>query len=269
MPNNRKLVLILLTGWCLLVAPTGWAQDASLIDTFMVLDTVAMPGEVLPLQLYVANDSIELAAIAAYFKIDNSVLEWVGEWDSVYIPPTYLIKYDTLPRAEIPDLFYPFNLFMNSNFHSSGIEFGGMNAAGYVAAIPQGSGPIYQFYVKVKESAPVGVQTQIAPFNPIDLPPYDDWRSCQYANLAGTLTVDPTLVAGTLEVIALTYGDCNRDGLTNIDDGLFLINYIFGGGTAPNPTALGDNNCDGIVNISDVVFLIEFIFAGGPPPGDC
>ncbi len=269
MPNYRKLLVVLLTGCCLLsVAPVS-AQEASLIDTFMVLDTVAMPGEVLPVQFYLANDSSELAAISAYFKIDNTILEWVGEWDSVYVPPLFLVRYDTLPRAEIPDLFYPFKLFMNTNFHSSGIEFGGMNGAGYIAAIPRGSGLIYQIYVKVKESTPVGVQTQIAPFNPIDVPPYDDSRSCQYADLTGDINVDPTLVAGTLEVIALVYGDCNRDGLVNISDGLFLIDYIFGGGAAPNPPVLGDNNCDEIVNITDVVYLIEFIFAGGPEPGDC
>jgi hypothetical protein len=31
---------------------------------------------------------------------------------------------------------------------------------------------------------------------------------------------------------------------------------------------VGDANCDGQVDIDDVVYLINFIFAGGPPPGD-
>ena len=30
----------------------------------------------------------------------------------------------------------------------------------------------------------------------------------------------------------------------------------------------GDVNCDGIANITDAVYLIQWIFGGGPPPGD-
>ncbi|MFH2056045.1 MAG: dockerin type I repeat-containing protein [bacterium] len=269
MLNYRKLILILATGCCLLSVAPLWAQEASLIDTFRVLDTVAMPGETLPVQFYLANDSLELAAMAAYFKIDNSVLEWVGEWDSVFVPPTFLIKYDTLPRADIPNLFNPIHIFMISYIHDSGVEFGVMTGAGIHTAIPKGSGPIYQFYVKVKESVPVGTQTLIEPFDPIDLPPFDDSRFSQFSDQFGELYVEPTLVAGTLEVIAVAYGDANRDGSVNISDAVALIHFVFDDGEPPNPVALGDANCDGAVNITDVVYIIDYVFNGGPAPGDC
>jgi hypothetical protein len=66
-------------------------------------------------------------------------------------------------------------------------------------------------------------------------------------------------------------GDANGDGVVNIGDAVYLVNFIFKGGPPPAPYALcsGDANCDCQVNIADAVYLINFIFKGGPPPCDC
>jgi hypothetical protein len=64
-------------------------------------------------------------------------------------------------------------------------------------------------------------------------------------------------------------GDADGNGLVNISDAVFLISYIFGGGTAPEPIELGDADCNGLVNISDAVYLISYIFGGGPEPCNC
>ena len=71
----------------------------------------------------------------------------------------------------------------------------------------------------------------------------------------------PALIFG-----ASICGDANGDGKTNISDAVFLINFVFAGGTIPNPLCTGDANGDDIVNISDAVYLINFVFNGGPPP---
>jgi hypothetical protein len=47
---------------------------------------------------------------------------------------------------------------------------------------------------------------------------------------------------------------------------VYLIAYIFSGGSAPSPLLAGDANCDSMVDISDVVYLIAYIFSGGQPP---
>jgi hypothetical protein len=66
-------------------------------------------------------------------------------------------------------------------------------------------------------------------------------------------------------------GDANGDGVINVTDVVYLINYLFlvPPGPAPQPWAAGDANCDGVVNVSDVVYLINFLFLvpPGPPPG--
>ena len=58
-------------------------------------------------------------------------------------------------------------------------------------------------------------------------------------------------------------GDVNRSALTDIDDVVFLIAYIFSGGPAPNPEYAGDVDCSGAIDIDDIMYLIYYIFGGG------
>jgi Dockerin type I domain len=88
-------------------------------------------------------------------------------------------------------------------------------------------------------------------------------------NLAGT---SGAMTSGFLFGSSKPYylpGDANGSGDVNISDAVFLVSYIFGGGTAPVPLNRGDANCDGRVNISDAVFLISYIFSGGGAPQNC
>jgi hypothetical protein len=61
-------------------------------------------------------------------------------------------------------------------------------------------------------------------------------------------------------------GDVNVDGIVNVGDMIFLINYLFMHGPPPVPLEIGDANCDGVVDIADVVYLVNYLFMGGPEP---
>lgn len=66
-------------------------------------------------------------------------------------------------------------------------------------------------------------------------------------------------------------GDANSSGgdpAVDIDDVVYLINYVFAGGPEPLPLEAGDANCAGDppIDIDDIVYLINYIFAGGPEP---
>ena len=51
---------------------------------------------------------------------------------------------------------------------------------------------------------------------------------------------------------------------------IYLINYIFKSGPAPDPLCVGDANGDDTINIGDAVYLINYIFKGGlAPVEDC
>ncbi|MEE9443857.1 MAG: dockerin type I repeat-containing protein [candidate division Zixibacteria bacterium] len=67
---------------------------------------------------------------------------------------------------------------------------------------------------------------------------------------------------------AIITGDANSDSKLNVADAVFLINYIFRGGSAPGNMTNNDVNCDGTINVADAVFLINHIFRGGSAP-DC
>jgi hypothetical protein len=61
-------------------------------------------------------------------------------------------------------------------------------------------------------------------------------------------------------------GDTDSDAAINIADAVYLINFIFKSGSAPDPLCAGDVDNDDAVNIADAVYLINYIFNGGPPP---
>jgi len=71
---------------------------------------------------------------------------------------------------------------------------------------------------------------------------------------------------GEIYGINWRHGDANEDGVIDIGDVVYLLEYLFKGGPAPDPLEAGDTNCDGLVNIGDVVYLINYLFKGGTAP---
>lgn len=71
-----------------------------------------------------------------------------------------------------------------------------------------------------------------------------------------------------LSVARFVRGDCNDDGIIDIGDAIYVINYLYKAGPAPDPPQAGDANCDSGCELADVVFLINYLFKNGPPP-DC
>ncbi len=64
-------------------------------------------------------------------------------------------------------------------------------------------------------------------------------------------------------------GDVNADGVIDLGDVLYLINYLYKNGPAPDPLETGDANCDGVIDLGDLLYLINYLYKGGPPPLHC
>jgi hypothetical protein len=62
-------------------------------------------------------------------------------------------------------------------------------------------------------------------------------------------------------------GDANGDGVIDIADAIYLLNYLFKGDPPPDPLEAGDANCDGVVELGDAIYLLNYLFKGGPEPG--
>lgn len=61
-------------------------------------------------------------------------------------------------------------------------------------------------------------------------------------------------------------GDANGDGLVNLSDAIYILNYLFKGGPAPDPMEAGDANGSGNVDLSDAIYILNYLFKGGDPP---
>lgn len=66
-------------------------------------------------------------------------------------------------------------------------------------------------------------------------------------------------------------GDVNDDALIDVGDAIYVLNYLYKGGPAPqcDPiTACGDVNLDDLVDVGDAIYLLNYLYKGGPPPGN-
>lgn len=119
----------------------------------------------------------------------------------------------------------------------------------------------YDFYAPLGEGANFGDAFLSWCINDMETCAGDESRPWFYGM---TLLGDPTLKLS--RYMRNPTGDVDEDGILDASDVVFVINYLFLRGPAPNPLALGDPNGDCIINTSDVVYLINYLFIGGPEP---
>jgi len=79
---------------------------------------------------------------------------------------------------------------------------------------------------------------------------------------------DYVTIKYSLDLPSYPCGDADSSGEVDIDDVVYLIQYIFSGGPEPSAFQLGNPDCCFGIDIDDVVYLINYIFAGGPFPCD-
>ncbi|MFN0058337.1 MAG: hypothetical protein ACKVX7_07750 [Planctomycetota bacterium] len=80
--------------------------------------------------------------------------------------------------------------------------------------------------------------------------------------LAGVLCDPPRLLRAEWTFVR---GDANGDGVVQISDGIYSLNYLFAAGPGECLDAL-DANDDGAVQISDPIYVLEYLFSAGPLP---
>ena len=141
-------------------------------------------------------------------------------------------------------------------FHLSGLSMSRIS-------IQPGSGPIFS-------SKFTPTTTGTATFRLVDYKPATPGSLTPFAEsmMVDTLgnAIRPVVLGGTITVLPRPCGDADKNGIVTISDAVYLINYIFSGGPAPNPLLSGDADCSGFVTISDPVYLINYVFSGGPAP---
>ncbi len=90
-----------------------------------------------------------------------------------------------------------------------------------------------------------------------------------YSGKPGEPPVEPTLVDGAVTVaepIDFLRGDGNGDGRIDISDPVFILNYLFTGGSRPPCQGGADANDGDELDIADPIYLLGYLFFASPPP---
>ncbi len=249
-------------------------------------DTV-VAGRVNTLEIWIENDAL-LTAILMEFEFDlgANIIVWEDELTrTTNEPPT--------PGADgWPDIFdhgralgdapdgtcWTFGGFGFANLYADGTGIEALALGGM--AWPDGGfepGPLELAYTLRFEVVSADTGSQVCTY-PTDVPPaqiqyfYDAYGNyvpdyCGQEYDGNNPVEEPSFFV--VVEISWVEGDANRDGNINITDAVYLLQFIFAGGSPPHPHLAGDANCSGVVNITDVVYIIAWIFCGGPPPIDC
>ncbi|MBU1317964.1 MAG: PKD domain-containing protein [candidate division Zixibacteria bacterium] len=118
---------------------------------------------------------------------------------------------------------------------------------------PEGEG-YFTYSISPKDGLPIGTEIANKAFIRFD---YNPWlQAPEVGPLIRTISL-PSMC-----------GDADASDGVDIDDVVYLINYIFVGGPEPVPYESGDSGCSGSIDIDDVVYLISYIFSGGNAPCD-
>ncbi|MCP4633190.1 MAG: hypothetical protein GY855_09720, partial [candidate division Zixibacteria bacterium] len=86
-----------------------------------------------------------------------------------------------------------------------------------------------------------------------------DGQKIAYAGEGGIWVID----APTYDPLC---GDTDGSDEIDILDIVYLINFKYKGGPAPDPLEIGDTDGSGGIDILDIVYLINFKYKGGPEP---
>ncbi len=125
-----------------------------------------------------------------------------------------------------------------------------------------GTGPVAKVYFTLPETASEGQAAAIL-LDGYDsyLPMYSgDVASYQIASVSGSVSV-----AGC----CAHRGDADHNGIVDLEDIIYLIDWTFSGGLAPPCPAEAD--ADGVppVTIDDLVRLVGYVYKAGPTPAPC
>ncbi|MGB7061692.1 MAG: dockerin type I domain-containing protein [Candidatus Zixiibacteriota bacterium] len=207
-------------------------------DQFILVSSSANPGEVVSVPIWFANS---LPSRGATFKLvfDENLLsvegvETLGSripgWEDVY------------PVIHAGELFF---LTHGDWWNENNLSF---------SSIEPGAGVLVGVNFRVDENAPVGEFVPIT-FETEEL--LGHYNS--YTDTSGLVLIQPAAISGWIFTDAIS-GDANSDGIVDVADLVYLINYLYRGGLPPSPAGQGDFNEDGEVNLADLVALINYLF---------
>ncbi len=139
--------------------------------------------------------------------------------------------------------------------HNIGSGFLAVELTQNSVVLDPGEGVIVKLYFTIIDE--IGSSSTI-----LQLDDIGSFKRMFYSDIAD---YQPSAVDGTIQLPFLC-GDTNGDKMVNILDVVYIINYKYKGGNAPDPMESADVNNDDLVNILDIVYLINYKYKSGTEP---
>jgi hypothetical protein len=261
---SKRISFILALILVLLVLPPKARAD-NLIGfdmTCMQQHDTIYAGQQTSLEMSIEND-VHLGGINFFFEItsaDGATWQWGGNrnW------------YEFVPGSRMPDgSIWDMGVGWPMPYDTNGISPDTITHGGVAMMVGLPPGPLehmlsYNLVLDIPE--PEGVYELC--IDSIYVPPSGAFIFVDKFGNAFPPTVlwNPGGACWPVKVAPLVCGDLNSDGQFNVGDPIFLIAFIFAGGTEPENFWLGDANGDGDVDIGDAVYMLVNIFQFGPDP---
>ena len=254
-------------------------SDSNQIDIRIELnggDNVAYIGEENTLEIWIANGPNIMGASWPFaFVCSAGDLDFVQHYGSLPVPGGNVTYEEILKRHGDGNIWFTgtclAGLLVNTDKMPDSLLMGGACLQSFSAHASHS----FMYSLKFTMSNALPTAGGFCVDN-VFYPPGGSWSvslssggmAPDFQGQPNTSPSNPDAPAACFDVIVRPYvkGDANGDGHANISDPIFLVNYIFNGGAAPNPMDAADADCNGIVTISDAVYLINYIFTGGPAP---
>ncbi|OGC78076.1 MAG: hypothetical protein A2Z27_03920 [candidate division Zixibacteria bacterium RBG_16_50_21] len=221
-----------------------------------------------------------------FFTVKNGVAPDTIDLDSFFLPPAQLSLVEPNANEFVPQ-FVPGKVFVNvpplPQPHDPVLTvpgpqqvFGGFNISFGVTAVDVDTQDILTI---TKSGIPAATFSHVPKKSPAS--GSFSWNTTPDDTLTSPDTVtfivdDGTGRADTAEVVITVLpfitppggldGDINGDGDVNLEDVIYLVNYVFHDGPPGNPEAVGDINGDCFITVADIIYLSNYILKGGNPP---
>ncbi len=192
----------------------------------------------------------------------GAVVQITGSWDQPIKAYQMYVSYDT-SSLEFWKVDFSETIGSNADYALGNEMEPGMLSLGavwFTAGYPDaaGSGLLADILFNVTTDTPGDVQLSITYYN---------GNPSVFTDESGFSVYPDDLVGGVLTISDIMCGDANGDGVINVSDAVFVINYVFiPGSPEPDPVCIADANGDGTINVSDAVYLINYVFIPGSPP---
>ncbi len=135
--------------------------------------------------------------------------------------------------------------------------------------IPPGTGQLLTTIdYMIPIGTPAGTTSDIWLENGLGIPPINNIFSALVGS--DSFSVLPFLLPGstTVAMPGTTFlrGDATSNGGIDIADAVFVLGYLFSGGTDPVCPDAADAEDSGAIDIADAVYILSYLFADGPVP---